>query len=280
MYPITGVTLFDFRREMTDVERLGTALKWQASAGRYEYNSVRPGDPVYDVVGRGAPSYCPEYSATYFFGRKPDGAVDDLPCAEATDRKQVRTCFMPPSAAVILIEWKWYSSTPEKVSVYSTLPRDFEEEAIGAAEAFLEREAAQAVAEEEAKRAAEAEARRKFARDQMALLVARGLSQTRAYRIMQAAGPGQVRPALEWLDKVFEALSAHGRNERDVRDAIDALLQGTGGKNGFGRERTIGALEALNLPVPACSGTAHQLFGALRGAHVAIQSGYRPPAQE
>lgn len=111
----------------------------------------------------------------------------------------------------------------------------------------------------------EKEARKQFARDQIAYLVGLGFSPGRAYRIMKAAGPGQVQRAVEWA---YEAMERVGGNV----DALDMVLSGLGGTNGFGMDRTASALEALGFSVPRAA-TARQLFGTIRGAKEAILAG-------
>lgn len=116
----------------------------------------------------------------------------------------------------------------------------------------------------------EKEERKQFARDQIAYLVSLGFSQGRAYRIMKAAGPGQVQRAVEWAYEAVEHVSGN-------TDALDMVLSGLGGTNGFGTDRTAAALEALGFSVPRAS-TAHQFFGTLRGAKEAVLAGL--PARE
>lgn len=111
----------------------------------------------------------------------------------------------------------------------------------------------------------EREARKQFARDQIAYLVGLGFSSRRAYRIMKAAGPGQVRLAVDWA---YGALERVGGNT----DALDMVLCGLRGTNGFGKDRTEAALKALGLPVPYAA-TARTFFGVLAGAKEALLVG-------
>lgn len=121
---------------------------------------------------------------------------------------------------------------------------------------------------ETAYEAAVREERRAFARQVHEKLVGMGFSARRAARIMRAAGPGRAVEAVEWaryaLHKIASAVdpaeSSCGEEDewaqferamrpfRAARDALDMLCQGSGGRHGFGRDRTAAALRVLGLP--------------------------------
>jgi len=136
----------------------------------------------------------------------------------------------------------------------------------------------------------EKEARKQFAREQIAYLVNLGFSQGSAYRIMKAAGPGQVKAAVEWAYKArtilasrYERHNSWGEPEENERlaaavDALDVVLSGSGGTNGFGFGRMASALRALGLPVPSCS-TARVFFGVLAGAKAILLAGLPRPKE-
>jgi|GEM_PF-4509799 len=131
------------------------------------------------------------------------------------------------------------------------------------------------------------EARKNFAREQMNYLIGLGFCKAKAASIMKAAGPGQVRAAMEWLYQSLEILK--GRYERHTYwgepeevseeerlaaaiDALDVIFKGQGGSNNFGFGRMASVLRALGLPDPRCS-TARTFWGVLNGAHMAIICG-------
>lgn len=145
----------------------------------------------------------------------------------------------------------------------------------------------------DSKAKAEADGRKQFARDQMAYMVGIGFSQGSAHRIMKAAGPGQVRAAVEWA---YEARDTFARRyeKREYQwqepqecseserlsaavDALDMLLSGLGGTNGFGKDRTLHALRAFGLEFPEdvyfYAGSSSRLFSILIGAREALRVG-------
>lgn len=161
-------------------------------------------------------------------------------------------------------------------SVLASLPKEV---AAGIRKACLEGKGPQIIEEARAVRKAEGQA---FARQQITYLTSLGFSQGRAARIMRAAGPGQVRAAVEWAYQARETIRSwpEAVEDGDVRDALDVVLSGSGGTNGFGKDRMAGALKALGLPVPYAS-TARVFFGILAGAKEALLAGLpeREPAE-
>jgi len=125
-------------------------------------------------------------------------------------------------------------------------------------------------AAEAAREAKKKEARRAFARGQFQQLVAEGLSERTASEVMHAAGPGRVMAALEWARYALSTIGS--------ADALDCLLSGVGGTNGFGKGRMEAALRAFGLEPPSgCSSRA--LFAILAGAKAAIMGGLSLPEQ-
>lgn len=118
----------------------------------------------------------------------------------------------------------------------------------------------------------EKEGRKQFARDQIAYLVILGFSQGAAYRIMKAAGPGQVKKAIEWIREAYERLASCEEGESGAADALDCILTGMRGSHSFGKDRMASALRAIGLPIPDCQ-TAKTFFGVLAGAKAALLSG-------
>lgn len=103
-------------------------------------------------------------------------------------------------------------------------------------------------------------ARRDFAKAQMKYLVGLGYSNNHARAIMIAAGPGQVRLAIKWLDEAKKKFSP---------DTIDMVLTGLGGTHSFGKERVIAVLFQLGLPIPKTK-IRVCFFGVLKGARAAV----------
>ncbi len=110
----------------------------------------------------------------------------------------------------------------------------------------------------------EMEARKQFARDQIAFLRSRGFSERAASQIMRAAGPGQVRQAVEWAEYALSIVPS--------RDALDCLLSGAGGTNHFGWDRMAAALRAFGLEPPR-TGSSRTFFSVLAGAKEALLAG-------
>lgn len=143
----------------------------------------------------------------------------------------------------------------------------------------------EAEAELQAEKKAEGKA---FAREQYALLCGQGFGERAAGRIMSAAGPGRALEAVLWAHEARDVLAGRyvrkdysGQPVQDVTDgerlgaatdALDCLLSGAGGTNGFGRERMEAALRALGLPLPGTS-SSRALFSILRGAKEALLAG-------
>jgi hypothetical protein len=110
-----------------------------------------------------------------------------------------------------------------------------------------------------------------FARSQIEKLVLMGFSRIRAVKIMKAAGPGRCIEAVEWAQYALDTVGSV--------DALDCLLSGAGGTNGFGKYRMECALRTFGLEPPSASSSG-ALFAILRGAKEAILSGVLTPASE
>jgi hypothetical protein len=124
----------------------------------------------------------------------------------------------------------------------------------------------EAEAEYEAEKRAEGKA---FARSQIDKLVEMGFSRSRAVNIMKAAGPGRCIQAVKWAQYALDTIGSV--------DALDCLLSGAGGTNGFGKDRMEGALKAFGLEPPSVSSSA-ALFAVLRGAKAALLTSVLKPA--
>lgn len=124
----------------------------------------------------------------------------------------------------------------------------------------------EAEAEHKAEKKAEGKA---FARSQIDKLVEMGFSRGRAVSIMKAAGPGRCIQAVEWAQYALDTIGSV--------DALDCLLSGAGGTNGFGKDRMEEVLRAFGLEPPYVSSST-ALFAILRGAHAALLAGL--PARE
>lgn len=125
---------------------------------------------------------------------------------------------------------------------------------------------------------------KQFAESQMRELIKRGLSQKEAARVLHAAGPTWCVKAAEWGLQAFDSAirplkKGYGgyvtENIPDaehgfaVVDALDCLLTGAGGRNGFGKERMKRVLRVFNIEPPD-GPTNYALFAVLRGAREAI----------
>lgn len=103
-----------------------------------------------------------------------------------------------------------------------------------------------------------------FALLQIENLVGMGFSRGWAVNIMKAVGPGLCINAVEWAQYALNTIGSV--------DALDCLLSGAGGTNGFGKDRMEAALRAFGLEPPSVSSSA-ALFTVLAGAKVALLSG-------
>lgn len=119
----------------------------------------------------------------------------------------------------------------------------------------------EAKAEREAEKKAEGKA---FARRQHEKLVAMGFGPEAAGRVMRASGPGRCLEAIEWARYAFATVGS--------ADALDCLLSGAGGTNGFGWDRMAAALEAFGLEPPSANSSG-AFFRLLDGARAAIAAG-------
>lgn len=106
---------------------------------------------------------------------------------------------------------------------------------------------------------------REFARGVRESLARMGFTAQAVRAIIGAAGPGRALAAVQWA---YSALDAAQGNP----DALDVVLGNIRGTHGFGRDRMVGVLESLGLPVPSVSNSG-ELSAILRGAHAAVMSG-------
>lgn len=105
---------------------------------------------------------------------------------------------------------------------------------------------------------------KEFARGQINKLVELGFSRKRAVMVMRASGPGLMLDAVEW--------AKYALSEVNSVDALDCLLSGAGGTNGFGKYRMEEALKAFGLEPPSVSSSG-ALFSILAGAKQVLLSG-------
>jgi len=146
----------------------------------------------------------------------------------------------------------------------------------------------EAEAEYEAEKKAKGKA---FARSQIDKLVEMGFSRGCAVKIMRTAGPGRCIQAVEWAYKARDIIAGRYRNawgeaeeasngERLAAavDALDCLLSGAGGTNGFGKDRMKGVLRAFGLEPPSVS-SSRALFRVLAGAKAALLAGLPSTAE-
>jgi hypothetical protein len=121
----------------------------------------------------------------------------------------------------------------------------------------------------------EAESKRAYARGQFTWLQGQGFTARQARAIMDAAGPGQVCEAVEWVIDTLQEIISRGSEGEPIKpaaayDALDMILCGLGGSTGFGRARTAAALEALGLEAPMHR-NSRSLFRTLHGARKALR---------